>query len=96
MNFLEEQINKLENSEIFVNETDWDLDYENSSTYLRFNRQKAKTFINEIIFKIKRNNFKLSFKETLRGELNRATIEEKKWLLDKLKKQIEYQEEKYN
>lgn len=56
-----------------------------------FDSEKGRQFLYYFIPFIKTCKNKLSFRNLMKKSLKRASIEEKKWLFMKLKKQIEYE-----
>lgn len=83
-------VDNLQFAGIFKIEKERGLDYEDYDYILSFNRGKAFDFINSILNK--KSKTQKSFKKDISKKLNKISLEEKKWLLDKLIGQINYQE----
>lgn len=57
-----------------------------------FDTQKAEKFLMYFIPFIKGCKDKPTFRDSMRIELKKVSLEDKRWLFEKLKKQIEYEE----
>lgn len=82
----EKIISLLRDNNIYT--TDYGLDFDENETY--FDSSKAMKLANKIIGLISTKKVvKKSFKSTQKVLLNRSSLEEKEWLLNKLSKRIE-------
>jgi hypothetical protein len=85
---LEQALGKLEKADLLS--YNWVHTKEEYQPY--FDSEKATKFLSSFIPFIKGCKDKPTFRDSIRIELRKTSLEDKKWLFEKLKKQIEHEE----